>query len=314
MRNIHAISLNTAIDIRIRIPQFTLGAIIRSEGYREYLAGKAVNNSRAIASLGGEVGLYCFSGANEVHSFSSISPQIKAHVIACEGVTRKNITLVNKNAELICHVQNQGYHVTESNLNELEKALYPSINEGDVIVVSGSIPIGTPPDYLDKLVRLISERKGIILLDVDPPLLSKIDCKNVRLVKPNLEELSRLAGRNLVNIDEIVTTASNLIKSNIVVVSLGQNGALWIDREKRHYVQAKTNLHEQGDLDVIGCGDAMVGAFALGIAQNKTSLEILKMGICSGYAKMFVEGPGIISLDHYHRASDFVEFGNEQQF
>ena len=314
MRKIHAISLNTAIDIRIALPQFSVGAIIRSKGYSEFIAGKAVNNARAVASLGGMVSLYCFSGINEAHSFSSISPQIESHVIAVMGMTRKNITLVNNNAELICHVQNQGYSVTEINLIDLEQALYPNIKAGDVVIVSGSIPKGTPPDYLDKLVRQISKLKGIILLDVDPPLLRGIDCENVKLVKPNLEELSRLAGQNLISIEEIVTTAANLIESDIIVVSLGESGAVWIDRKNRNYFHVKTKMRDEGNLDVIGCGDAMVGAFALGIAQDKTSLDIIKMGVCAGYAKMFVEGPGVISIDHYTRALNFVESGMMQNF
>jgi 1-phosphofructokinase len=314
MRTIHAISLNTAIDVRIVIPQFEVGAIIRSEGYKEYLAGKAVNNVQAIVSLGGTANLFCFSGTNDAGMFSSISSQIDAHVIACKGVTRKNITLVNKNAELICHIQNQGYCVTESELTKFENAFYPKMKAGDVVVMSGSVPLGMPADYLDKVVQRVSKSKGIVLLDIDPPLLGKIDCRNVMLVKPNLEELGRLAGRNVVGIDDIVATAYNLIKSKIVVVSLGKDGAVWIDRQGRYYVQAKTNLRAEGKLDVIGCGDAMVGAIAFGIAQDKGFMDTLKMGVCSGYAKMFVEGPGPVSLEHYRRVFDCVEFGEVQSF
>ena len=314
MRIIHAISLNTAIDVRIKIPQFTHGAIIRSEGYSEYLAGKAVNNAQAIASLGGTANLYCFSGTNEAGLFSSISPQLTTHVIACEGATRKNITLVDKQAELICHIQNQGYSVTESNLVAFESVIYPNINEGDVVIISGSVPIGTPPDFLNRMVKKISGQKAVVLLDVDPPLLEKTDCTNIKLAKPNLEELGRLAGRNIVGIDDVVATANRLIKSSVVVVSLGKDGAVWIDRENRHYIKVKTNLFEDGSLDVIGCGDAMVGAIALGLSQDKSELEVLKMGVCAGYAKMFTEGPGPVSFEHYQRVFNFVEVGKIQHF
>ena len=123
-----------------------------------------------------------------------------------------------------------------------------------------------------------------------------------------------MAGRNIIGIDDIVATANSLIKSSIVVVSLGKDGAVWIDREKRCYVQAKTNLSEVGSLDIIGCGDAMVGAFALGIVQNNPVLEVLKMGVGAGYAKMFVEGPGPVSFEHYQRAFDFIVVGEIQHF
>jgi hypothetical protein len=38
------------------------------------------------------------------------------------------------------------------------------------------------------------------------------------------------------------------------------------------------------------------------------------MGICSGYAKMFIEGPGNISPEHYNRVLDFVETGTMHHF
>lgn len=309
MKRIHTISLNTAVDMHMVVPKFQLGTVMRSDSYNEFASGKAVNNARTIACLGAHVALYCFSGVNDVDLFSAISSLVKSNVLPVDGATRRNLTLVTHDAELICHIQNQGYSVTEAQLAQLETTLVAQLRAEDVVVISGSIPQGVPSDYLNQLVSRIVQRNATVLLDVDPVLLGRVDCNRVALVKPNLEELSRLAGRNIVEIADIVNTAHNLITSGIIVVSLGQNGAIWVDRNNRWYVHAKGTSHDQGSADVIGCGDAMVGAFALGLADNKAPMEILRMGIAAGYANMFAEGPGVISLDHYGDALSKVDLG-----
>jgi len=73
------------------------------------------------------------------------------------------------------------------------------------------------------------------------------------LIKPNREELAELAGRKLPALRDVVDTARKLISSGvgIVVVSLGADGALWVDSEMVHHARATV----EGPRSTVGAGD-----------------------------------------------------------
>ncbi|HEY4256698.1 MAG TPA: PfkB family carbohydrate kinase [Candidatus Udaeobacter sp.] len=302
MRKIYAIALNTAVDMSMRISDFTYGKIIRSLEYKEYAAGKAVNSCRAIACLDQKSLLYCFSGETDLDLFSKISPFIKVSAFEGQGVTRRNLTLVTQENELVCHIQNQGYTVSSELLQTLEKKLFQNIKKDDVVIVSGSMPSGVPSNYLHGLLSRLAKVGVQIILDCDPILLGFVAGVKVTLAKPNREELSRLASKELLTTQDIVSAAVELFNSSIIVVSLGADGAIWINKDKRYFQSGKISVRSNEAItDPIGCGDSMVGGFALGLARSESDEKMLKMGLAAGYANLFVPGPGTLTPIDYER-------------
>lgn len=307
MSVIHTLCLNTAIDARITVAKFLTGTIMRSTSYREYCAGKGVNNAKAIACLGGKTILNGFCGINESSIFEKMDDAIKDQLIAVKGVTRRNITIAEDGNALICHIQNPGFSIEENDIIKLQDIMLPLIKANDIVVLSGSIPPGMSTRNVQRLVEMITDRKAIILADVDPAFLRSLDCRQFHLVKPNVQEMQVLAGKDIDCIGDFVTAAVGVIRSKVIVVSMGEMGAIWIDTEKGEYVHAKLETNHSIQSDGIGCGDAMMGAFALGYSEGKTAPEILRMGICAGYANLFCEEPGIVDVDKYRKMANAVK-------
>src|SRR5262249_54549608 len=111
---IYSICLNTAVDVRIVLPRFEFGTVVRSESYTEIAAGKGVNVARTVSCLGSQVSLRCFSGPLDVDFFSSgVGANVRTKVTAAAGQTRRNVTVLLSAGGMVCHIQNPGYRVRE---------------------------------------------------------------------------------------------------------------------------------------------------------------------------------------------------------
>lgn len=308
MNSIHAISFNTSIDLRMSIASFEEGTVIRSLHYSEDAAGKALNAARTIAALGKHVNLWGFAGISDVQRFCNLSEYIHSHIIGVNGETRRNVTLVKNDGSLICHIQNPGYTVNQDQFAILEQQISEQIVTGHFLLFAGSLPPGISISEFNRILKRFKRLGATIVVDADGSLLSRLDLESVYMVKPNFQEITQLAGRELQGFEDIATVAVNCIKAPYTVVSLGSRGALWIDRQHRSYRHGFVESVKPIIVgDVIGCGDSMLGAIIVGITNAFNDLEAFKMGLCAGHAQLFSSQPGRIDLTRFSEALRFVQ-------
>lgn len=80
-----------------------------------------------------------------------------------------------------------------------------------------------------------------------------------------------------------------------VVVSLGKEGALMICEEGIYQgIPPHVNA-----LNPVGCGDAMTGAFAVALAQQKSPKDALRFAVAVATAKAMSPSTGIFSPGDY---------------
>lgn len=301
------ICFNTSIDIRITVSKFSTGSVIKTSGYEEFAAGKAVNCARMLSCLGVPTSLFCFCGTADKTMFESISESIETHIVTSDHLTRRNITITNENADLICHLRNPGYSVTSETINFLSIGILENVSLGDIVIFSGSLPPGMNLIDFEEILKNISRCGGRIILDISAEWLKNLKQVEVELIKPNREELSEYVGHDLISKNSIIHAVQQLPKSKFVVVSLGEEGALWIDRSRGVSFMGSLTLGEAPLTDDVGCGDAMVGAIALGLSMGRSSAEILRMGIAAGASNLFAPGPGLIDVSRYRKMAELVE-------
>lgn len=277
---------------------------MRSTRYHEFAAGKAVNNAKTIACLGSEVSLHCLCGAKEESLFETLPPGIKKNIVAVHGPTRRNLTIVDDQSELICHIQNNGFIATASDLAKIGESLLRQITPGDILLFSGSLPPGISFDDVSSFLHAASLRGALILADVDAVVLRQLDWDLIYLVKPNLEELRALVADDVVEINQIVAAAVESISCRFIVVSLGEAGAVWIDRDARTFLHGCLRINTPVQGDCVGCGDAMMGAFALALIHQQENSEALKFGLQAGFANLFCDEPGSLDLAKFQEAQE----------
>jgi 6-phosphofructokinase 2 len=128
----------------------------------------------------------------------------------------------------------------------------------------------------------------------------------VYLVKPSQRELESLVGHPLTTDDQILSAARALVDSHqaqVVAVSLGERGAMWVEQTKAWRARAlpievKTT---------IGAGDSFVGSAVWAIANGEASSRAFAYGMAGGAAALLNPGTSLCEQAQVMRLVDQVE-------
>ena len=140
---------------------------------------------------------------------------------------------------------------------------------GEMIVASGSVPAGVPPDIFARVGYIAKKKKAKFIVDTSGEPLKLAAAGGVYLLKPNMRELSSLVENKELTTDMAAGIARELIAKGhceIMVVSMGAAGALLVTREEQHVVKPPQVLIKS----TVGAGDSMVAGMVLGLSNNKT--------------------------------------------
>jgi 1-phosphofructokinase family hexose kinase len=306
MAKIVTITLNTSIDNIIEVERFERGKALRSKSSLLFPSGKGINVAKIIAAARRDVTALGLVGQNSRHHYDKLeNAKMKVRLIEVPGETRRNITIVDSQGILIAHINNPGFAVNEQDLNKLEKIVQETVLPGDVVVISGSLPLRTDPTTYQRLVELCKSQKALVILDTSGKALAGGMRAKPYMIKPNLEELQTLLGESLKKSQSAIRYASGeILKKGVsmVVVSLGPSGVIVVYDDNHRAKKAKITI----DDDIVlshkpGSGDALVGGFAIGLLEDKRIDDTIRLGVACGAASQLVMGPGECRLHDIER-------------
>nr|HPM00430.1 1-phosphofructokinase family hexose kinase [Bacillota bacterium] len=231
---IKTVTMNPAVDKTLEIDNFRIGAVNRISSIRLDAGGKGINVSKTIKALGGSslaTGILAGSNGEYIKSYLDYLG-IDNDFLFIKGETRINIKIVDKLNGTNTDINEPGTYLSAEELNLMEKKVFSEINSDSILVLSGSVPANVPKSIYQEWTERGKKSGARVLLDSDGELLREGIKAEPYLVKPNINELERLLGRKLESRDEIVKAAKSLLETGaeIVVVSLGADGAVFVDR------------------------------------------------------------------------------------
>ena len=288
---IYTVTLNPALDKTVEIPHFALDAVNRIASVRTDPGGKGINVSKVIAKLGGRsraVGVVA-GGAGR-----ALAAQLEALGLdtlladAGEGETRTNLKVIDPAGHTNTDINEPGPAVGPQVLEELLGRLTGRLAAGDIVVLAGSLPAGAPSGTYRDWTAACRQAGAKVFLDADGSLLAEGIQAAPYLVKPNQDELSRLAGRPLETVDQLRQAGAALLDAGIrkVVVSLGSRGGLYMTREQ-------TILAEGLPVKVgstVGAGDSVVAALACAEDRGLSLEEAVVLSTAAGAANVMCSG------------------------
>ena len=162
---------------------------------------------------------------------------------------------------------------------------------GDWWVLAGSLPPGVPPTIYAELVEAIQGTGARVVLDTSGEALRWGCSGGPFLAKPNDLELQQLTGMPVDSPAEIAAAARAVQNGDIanVVVSLGKDGALLVDKQAV-WQAASPTIKERNP---IGAGDSMVGGLVWGLSEGLSVPEALRWGIACGAATASLSGTAV---------------------
>lgn len=284
---IYTVTFNPAIDYVVHSGALKVGEVNRSSKENIYFGGKGINVSWVLSEL--EIRSKAL-GFVAGFTGKAIEDGIKAKGIETDFVHLKNgfsrINVKIKSSEET-ELNGQGPVINDEDILELYKKL-DNIENGDTLVLAGSIPNTLPSDIYEKILEHISDKDIKIVVDATKDLLLKVLRFKPFLIKPNNHELGEMFGVELKTKEEIIEYARKLkdMGARNVLISMAGDGAILIDEND--------NVHLCGVCkgtvkNSVGAGDSMVAGFVAGSAEGDYEYA-LKLGTASGGATAFSDG------------------------
>ena len=242
------------------------------------IGGKGINVSKVLKSLGVDSICTGFIGKDNKNIIYDKLDEldIKHHFIEINGAIRTNTKRIINN-ELI-EENEKGPTPIKEDINNLVNYLKQFKNE--IVVISGSSNVNI---YYD-LVKLLKKNNNYVILDADKDLLVEgiKGCPNI--IKPNKDEISRLF--NIDYDEKVVTKKCKELNMDLICISLGKDGALFINKDKVYKAKALDVKYASA----VGAGDAMVASFAYSKLNNYDIKNTISLAIAASCASVETSG------------------------
>lgn len=285
---IYTVTFNPAIDYVVHADDMQVGAVNRSRQEEVYFGGKGINVSVVLHELGlASKALGFVAGfTGEAIEQGLRVDGIETDFIHLEkGFSRINVKI--KSGEET-ELNGQGPEIPEDKLRQLFDQL-EQVQDGDTIILAGSIPASLPADVYEQILRHLSGKQVRAVVDATRDLLVNVLKYKPFLIKPNNFELGEIFGVPLKDdVDEIVRYAGKLqeMGARNVLVSMAGDGAVLLDENG--------GVHACGVCkgtvkNSVGAGDSMVAGFVAGCETGDYDYA-LKLGTATGGATAFSEG------------------------
>lgn len=285
---IYTITFNPALDYIVKMDEFNLGNVNRSNNEFVYAGGKGINVSIVLNNLGVKskaLGFIAgFTGdeiERRVREFGCDTEFIKLK----EGMSRINVKI---KADVESEINGGGPDISSEALEELYKKL-DTLTAGDILVLAGSIPKTMPTDVYERIMERLQEKDVKFIVDTTGESLLKVLKYNPFLIKPNHHELGELFGVKLNNKEEVIEYAKKLkdMGAQNVIISMAGDGAVLIDSNGG---VTTSNVPKGVVKNSVGAGDSMVAGFIAGYLNSGKIEDGFKLGVATGSASAFSEG------------------------
>ncbi|WP_157831457.1 1-phosphofructokinase family hexose kinase [Confluentibacter flavum] len=297
--NIITLTINPALDKSAKVDGLIPEQKLQCHSIVYQPGGGGINVSRVLKRLdekthciftaGGDTG----QNLNELLLKEGINPK----TIYIKAWTRENLSIVDTKTNFQYRFGMPSNGLQNAELDDIKSTLDKYLNNGDILVLSGSLPQNVPTDYYATLIKHVSHKNIKIVIDTSGPALTEALKEKVFLVKPNQKELAQWADKEFLSSTEQEDFALEMVKSGkaeYVVVSLGARGAFMASKDGVVY-QSTPSVSVKS---TIGAGDSMVAGLIYGIKNDFLVKDILKWGVACGVATTINEGTNLASKSH----------------
>ena len=279
------VALNPAIDAEWRVDDVLWEEKNVVHSQRRWPGGKGANvarwlkflgaNSELLIPLGGAAGREMAAGLRD--------QRVPARIIPLHEETRVNVVVTTSRGRQM-RFNPPGPRISYREWQAILRAAESMARKGRMLILSGALPPGIPTNAYAQLIRRARQHGQRAFLDCDgDALIAGVKAKPF-LVKPNLHELSRWAGKKLNSERSIVLAARKLSAQTggWILVSLGADGGLLVNALERFIRRAAAPRVPVKN--TVGAGDAMLAAVAQAVAQNIPPSDWLMRAVAAGTA------------------------------
>ncbi|MEH6940563.1 1-phosphofructokinase [Bacillus sp. JJ722] len=280
---IYTVTLNPSIDYIVEVDQFQLDALNVIDRESKFPGGKGINVSRVLTNIGISTKALGFVGG---FTGKFIQDSLEAEGIVHDFVNVTDDSRINIKLKTgqETEINGQGPSLTEDNIQTLYSKL-EKLEEGDVLILAGSIPPSLPRTLYSDLTAKYSERGIKVIVDAGGKILAEVLKEKPFLVKPNHHELSDLFEVQIETVEEVIPYGRKVIEMGAenVIVSMAGAGALLFTKEATY----TATVPKGKVLNSVGAGDSLVAGFIGTYTKENDFVKAFKYAVATGSATAF---------------------------
>lgn len=274
-----AAGLTPAWQHIVRLAILQPGEVNRAAEAAWCASGKAINVGMALAALGAPCRVLAplggWSGQAIEQEFRLRS--LNASWIAVEPPTRVCTTLLDAATGTTTEIVENAAALGAPELQACGDAYRTLADQATLVVLSGSLPRGTPPE----LYRTwLAQTRCPVILDIRGPELLECLPLHPRVVKPNREELAHTLGRPLVDRTALLGAMRELLERGAQAVVITQGDRPLLVAEGTQWWEL-TPARAAPIVNPIGCGDCLAAGLAWGLEQGRPFIEAIQIGMAA---------------------------------
>ena len=281
---IYTVTLNPAIDYVIKVDNFETGIVNRTKQENMFFGGKGINVSNVLKTLGEKsTALGFIAGFTGKAIKEGLEAKgLKTDFVEVAGLSRINVKMKSDNET---EINGMGPQIKDAQVQALLGKL-DNLKDGDILVLSGSIPGSMPDDIYEKIMEYVKSKNVLIVVDATNNLLMNCLKHHPFLIKPNNHELAEMFNVELNSTEDVVFYARKLkeMGAQNVLISMGKDGALLVTENDEVFA---SSVAKGEVVNSVGAGDSMVAGFIAGYLKSNSYEEALRLGAASGGATAF---------------------------
>ncbi|OFK23412.1 1-phosphofructokinase [Olsenella sp. HMSC062G07] len=289
---ITTVTLNASIDKAYHmVEDIKGGTVMRVAKIHNSAGGKGLNVARVTRLCGSKVQATGLVGGFNGGYLESLAEK---DGISCDfghiaGETRSCINILDPRFGSTEFLE-PGSPVSADELETYLADVPRIIANSEVVTISGSLPAGVGADAYQRLIALCKKEGKLVILDSSGEALRCGIEAGPTMIKPNKDEIEALCGVRAQSLQDVVACARELHGRGVanVVISLGGEGALLVCDEGSF----KAAPPKVEAVNVVGCGDSMVAAFAVALERRLSPTEALMYAVATATASALSPNTG----------------------
>lgn len=305
------ISVNPAMDKRVRLAKLAPGHVNRASDVQAAAGGKATHVAMVLRILGAEPHWIGFvggpSGQELLAGLRDLN--IQAVPVPMKNATRTNLEIID-DCGTVTEILEPGASVWMEEIHAFASAcdaVFSQGGSGMTSIFSGSLPPGAPKELYARLIERAHSFGGKAFLDTSGEPLKLALEAGPDFVKPNREEAEWLTGKSIRDANSAAVAVTQLISAGAksAAVSLGHDGLVWKPMKSDAVYHACPP--KMPATSSVGSGDATVAGFAYAASQKLAAEESLKLAAACGAANCLAGLPGQLSGNEVQRLRELVK-------
>jgi 6-phosphofructokinase 2 len=307
MPKIVTLTMNPAVDISTSVALIEPVRKLRCRPETREAGGGGINVARVIHRLGGDVlAVYLAGGVvGELLKKQVAREGVPSLVVPIAGETRESFTVTDETTRDEFRFVMPGPTLTEEEWRACLAQVEAALDGAGYLVVSGSLPTGTPQDFHAQLGAMARRVKARFVVDASGAQLKSALDAGVYLAKPNLRELEDITASALGERSAQVAACRRIIgsgKAEILALTMGSDGALVVTRDEAWFADP-LSVEING---TVGAGDSFLAALTCALASGASLDGALRNGVAAGTAALTTVGTKLASPEDIRRLAERV--------